>query len=265
MPSFLFMKEKPVETTLYAELIRRGLPADYAKRTAEELDDHRVDLLANLRAAGAANPEAVADERLGKTRVLAKRIARDYHRRSWFGRWPLVSFVVLPPLVLATAWTGVVLVLFGVGKIWTWSGGAPGEIWSPVEYTRLSWGLALGVFSFLVPAVVAWFYGRVVLQTTQSRMLVLTACLGIGLLNSLPRHSYRIDPAKPELAMNLISVPFCDPMDAASLRQLASPVAASQLLTPVLIGVILVWRDNSRRRTSLLAISDGSEPARVAA
>ncbi len=265
MPS----QKRIAESTLYAELIRRGLPADYARRTADELDDHRADLLADLRASNATDPDAIADERLGETRQLANRIARDYRQRSWFGRWPLLSFVVLPPFVLAAAWACAVLTLLGVGRLWTWSGGAPGEIWSPVEHARLAWGFTLGLFAFIVPAGVAWLHSRVALSKSPSRAFVLTACLGIGLLNSLPYHDYRVDPADPSLAMNLISVPFCDPMDAASLsaciQQLAKPITLSQLLTPILVGLLVVLLDARHRRGALLASPASADRVRVAA
>lgn len=263
-------KTEPAEKTLYAELIRRGLPTDYACRTAEELDDHRTDLLADLRAQNADDPEAIANERLGETRALAKRIAGDYQRRSWFGRWPSVSFIVLPPAILAAVWTGLVLTLALAGRLWTWSGGAPGEIWSPVENARLSWGLTLGVFAFVVPASIAWFYGRLALQTTQSRCFVLTACLGIGLLNSLPSHSYRVDPADPELAVNLVMLPFCDLTEpagvaAACARQWTKPVIACQLLVPMIVGGILLYRDQQRRWKAKHLAFDQKSPRLTAA
>lgn len=256
------LRSKKAETTLYAELIRRGLPADYAQRTAEEIDDHRYDLLAELRQANTADPYAIVDERLGETRQLAEEISRDYRRRSWLGRWSLLSFVILPPAVLTAGWFGTVLLLLGIGRVCTWFGGSPGEVWSPVNHAVMSWVFALGLFAFVVPAGIAWLYGRTALRVTQSRAFVLAACLGIGILNSIPQHDYRIDPANPELAMNLVSVPFCDPTDPdsflACVRQWAKPVAACQLITPVLAGAIVVLLDERRRRALLASAPEGT-------
>lgn len=264
------LTQEPPETTLYSELIRRGLPADYARRTAEELDDHRADLLNDLRANNAADPNTIANERLGETRQLAKKIARNYRRRTWLGRWPLVNFVVLPPVVLVAMWGGVVLTLLGLGRLWTLSGGESGEIWSPVEHARLSWLLTLGLFAFVVPSCIAWFYGRVALRMTQSRAFVLSACLGIGLLNSIPSHTYRVDPANPELAVNLISVPSCDLTDPAGLFACVclwatTPFMASQFFAPVLIGTLIVSLDTRRRRAALLAPAAEADRLRLAA
>lgn len=263
MPSRNHPNGANAETTLFAELVRRGLPAGYARRTAEEIEDHRADLLVDLSSA------EEADERLGDLGVLARSIARDYRRRSWFGRWPVLSFAVLPPLLLAASWAGVALALLGIGELWTWSGGASGELWSPVEHARVAWAFTLGLFAFIVPAGVAWSCSRLALRRSPSRAFVMTACLGIGLLNSLPHHDYRVDPADPSLAMNLISVPFCDPMDPVSLvacaNQLTKPIILCQLLAPILVGLLVVLHDARRRRTSLLAPPAPASPVPIAA
>lgn len=263
------LPSKNAETTLYAELIRRGLPADYARRTAEELDDHRADLLADLRASKAKDPAAIANERLGETRQLAKKIARDYRRRTWIGRWPLLSCVLLPPALLLFSWAIVVLGLLGLGSLVTLAGGEPGTIWSPVAYAKASWILCLVVFAFLVPAGIAWLVSRVALKTTRLRYCALLAVVGVGFLNSLPHHEYRLDPEDPTLAMNLISIPICDPIEPAwfgtSLRQLRKPILATQLAVPILVGGLVIAMDERRRRVALLSPTDTDGEGRLAA
>jgi hypothetical protein len=48
-----------------AELIRRGLPADYAERAALELAEHHRDLVDELRNAGWTDTHAVLEARAG--------------------------------------------------------------------------------------------------------------------------------------------------------------------------------------------------------
>lgn len=267
MPSSLLRSAKPAETTLYAELVRRGLPADYARRTAEELDDHRADLLADLHAAGAENAEAIADEQLGETRKLAKRIASDYQRRSWFGRWPLTSFLLAPPLVLCAVWCACVLGIFAISAVAHWLDG-PGM---PAEYTtgrniETAWGFyyfAVTAFSFLVPCVVAWWYSRFALTGAQSRAYLLIACLSFGLMNGLVYHQVWIVPNNADRAMNGFGVYFGD---ATAMAQFFSrPIQLAQLLTPVLVGVVLLWRDNLQRKSALLATTIDTEATSLAA
>ncbi len=267
MPSYLLRSVKPAETTLYAELVRRGLPADYARRTAQELDDHRADLLADLRADGDTDPVSIADERLGETRKLAKRIASDYQRRSWFGRWPLVSFLLAPPLVLCAVWYACVLGIFAISAVAHWFGG-PGM---PAEYTtgrniEAAWGFyyfSVTVFSFLIPCLVAYWYSRFALTAAQSRAYLLMACLSFGLMDGLVYHQVWINPDYANRAANGFGVYFGD---AAAMSQFFSrPIQLAQLLAPVLVGVALLWRDNRRRAGAMLATSIETDPTRLAA
>lgn len=97
--------QEPMES-LAAELIRRGLPPDYAQRAAAELAEHRRDLVEELVSqGGAANAaEAAADRRLGEPRELVRKLAREYRRRTLAGRWPIATFVVSPLLTAYASW-----------------------------------------------------------------------------------------------------------------------------------------------------------------
>lgn len=246
------------ETTLYAELIRRGLPTDYARRTAEELDDHRADLLADLRAQHAEHPEAIANERLGESRALAKRIASDYQRRSWFGRWPLISFLLLPPVLLIAAWTTLFAAIGGLATLAIWITGSPGEYTTgrSIESARTFYYFAFAIISVAIPLAVAWWYSRYALTAAQSRVYLLLACLSFGLANGLLHHDLWIDPNDASQAMNGFGMPL--PYIAAPLelvKYYAQPVQFAQLLIPVLVGGVLLYRDQCRRQRSLFVLS----------
>lgn len=92
--------QRPLET-LHTDLIRRGLPAWYVRRVAEELEDHQEDLEAN------ALPGS--ESRLGNVAELADRIVAEFRASRFAGRHPALVFVIAPiPLVVLT-WVGIAL------------------------------------------------------------------------------------------------------------------------------------------------------------
>ena len=99
---------------LYAQLVRRGLPAEYARRAAAELVDHLRDLLDELQAVGMSESQAAAEasHRLGDSRTLVKKTVREYQRRYWCGRWPLITFLLGPIPVLVFTWVVFCFVAF---------------------------------------------------------------------------------------------------------------------------------------------------------
>ena len=66
------------------ELIRRGLPADYASSAAAELADHHRDLVGELCNTGMDESAAAreAAQRLGDHRSLVKKSVREFQRRQ---------------------------------------------------------------------------------------------------------------------------------------------------------------------------------------
>lgn len=262
MPS----QERSVEPTLYAELIRRGLPADYAQRTADELDDHRADLLADLHSADADNPDEIANERLGETRQLAKKIARDYQRRSWFGRWPLISFLIAPVVILNAVWTAIIYAIYLVGVFVIWTTGGSLEGGEAGRDTGSAWVfyyVVLIAFSFLIPCAVTWWYSRYALLGAQSRAYLLAACLSFGFMNGLVYHDVWVDPDNAEVAMNGFGMMLGDV--STMTKFFLRPIQLAQLLAPVLVGVVLLHRDRRRRLNALLAAPACEGPVRVAA
>ncbi|MGD9637418.1 MAG: hypothetical protein AB7U97_29370, partial [Pirellulales bacterium] len=62
------------------ELIRRGLPIDYAQRAAQELAEHRCDVISELELGGMESTTAAqeAARRLGDDRLLVKKTVREF-------------------------------------------------------------------------------------------------------------------------------------------------------------------------------------------
>ena len=98
------------------DLVCRGLPVDYAQRAAAELADHYRDLVAEFRATGMDEPAAdeEANRRLGDTRTLVKKTVREYQRRFWCGRWPLMTFLLGPLPAMCLVSLAIALVLAGI-------------------------------------------------------------------------------------------------------------------------------------------------------
>jgi hypothetical protein len=109
---------EPLDAVM-ADLIRRGLPAEYAQRAASELTDHHRDLVEELQVAGWTASHAVseASRRLGDPRALVKKTVREYQFRYWCGRWPLLTFFLGPVPGLLVVWLITGLTLAGIGWI----------------------------------------------------------------------------------------------------------------------------------------------------
>lgn len=107
-----------------AELVRRGLPIEYAQHVAAELDDHRHDLFVELRASGLDEFAATAESarRLGGSQCLIKRTVKEYRRRHWCGRWPIVAFLLGPVPAVIAAWIATGLAVLCVLWPLAWLG-----------------------------------------------------------------------------------------------------------------------------------------------
>lgn len=149
---------------LLAQLLRRGLPADYAQRAVAELADHHEDLVDELRAAGDSESRAAAEaaRRLGEARTLVKKTAREYQRRYWCGRRPLVTFLLGPIPLMILAWLALTLIAFCI--IWplermgvTANPEVDGIV-SPLEYwsTCVAQSMYLLISPALVLLALAW-------------------------------------------------------------------------------------------------------------
>ena len=104
---------------MVADLIRHGLPAEYAQRAAAELADHHRDLVEEVQSAGWTESYAAseASRRLGETRALVRKTVREYRQRYWCGRWPLLTFFLGPISGLLTLWLISGLALAAIGWI----------------------------------------------------------------------------------------------------------------------------------------------------
>jgi hypothetical protein len=169
---------------LAVAMIRHGLPAEYVERTAAEIVDHHRDLVTELRATGLSESQAAAEaaRRLGDSRTLVKKTVREYQRRHWCGRWPILSFVVAPPLAFVVAWwmAGAVLVLsFRLC-------GIHGSADISNVFVRLGVGHMFGITMFhVVPMLVAIGFVHYARRAACGMAWMVASGLGIGLFAAL--------------------------------------------------------------------------------
>ena len=101
------MASHPSRDELRSELRRQKLPQAYIERLLAELDDHYEDLLEERSTSmGAARKLQLEQDdlsvRLGEPAQLALFAAEKYHARSFWGRHPVVTFLIGPlPLLVA--------------------------------------------------------------------------------------------------------------------------------------------------------------------
>ncbi|MDY3554036.1 hypothetical protein R5W24_003153 [Gemmata sp. JC717] len=77
-------------------VLRRGLPAEYVARLAEELRDHVAELEEH-------EPGATAEARLGAAEAVADTAVREYRAGRFAGRHPILVFLLVPVLAVEFA------------------------------------------------------------------------------------------------------------------------------------------------------------------
>jgi hypothetical protein len=93
------MDDRPWQLEFAQQLKRQGLPRGYTERLLEELTDHHHDLMEEevMNAS-----ESVT--RLGRSDNIASTAAQEYRRSSFVGRHPRIVFLLCPFAVLPVLW-----------------------------------------------------------------------------------------------------------------------------------------------------------------
>jgi hypothetical protein len=254
-----------VPETFAAELVRRGLPVEYAQRTAAELADHRVDLASELEATG-MDCDTVAHEvkrRLGDESVILKKTVREYQQRHWCARWPLITFLLAPIPSLIIVWYSLGILLWLIAssliKLGLLSASdadtALCALPADIKYVVL-----VSLF-LLVPATVMYFFGRLARRAALGWTWIgLVACL-LGLFVGDVKWE-RIGPGsqivmRDRQTLEVIEQPqqhdyvitLGIPFNAGAIAELkrwwlGSPLQIAQLLLPsaVALGMVLHGR-----------------------
>ncbi|WP_010588428.1 hypothetical protein [Schlesneria paludicola] len=125
---------------LHEELNKRKLPPSYSARLIEEFTDHLTDLQEV-----SPNMEAVksAEAKLGTPESLAAAAEREYLKRTFSGRHPILTFLFLPIPVVAI--TSVVMIYLLFRCQYEFTPTYPAHLEKP---TMFEWFMAYGCMYF---------------------------------------------------------------------------------------------------------------------
>lgn len=185
---------------LRCRLVELGCPRRRMRQLIQEITDHREDLTRAATLKGLSGEEAViwVNAQLGDPLYLAEHQMILLRRSSWFGRYSLISFFLLPLLMVPVLWALLLALDLYVGY-------ALGFDWDPKKFRvaadnpvvfhqlvlafHLAGSLAFGLVAFLF----CWLARR----AAAGRRWMLVAC-GICTLYalftwvSISRHNFAI-------------------------------------------------------------------------
>jgi hypothetical protein len=156
------MASQPWRNRLIEALHRQALPSDYVERLVTELSDHATNLSLENQSMEA---QLDLDARLGTPEQLAAAAKREFQRRTFAGRYPVVTFLAGPfvaviatfaatMLLLATSYLLLDLSLGGSLRANEETNTQP----SPFEISLFEAGIL--VVCFVPFALSAWYFAR---------------------------------------------------------------------------------------------------------
>jgi hypothetical protein len=134
-------------------LTELACPPALLRRKLRELAEHHEDLKHDALEDGLSDTdaEARADDRLGEPFALASQLAAALRQASWWGRHPVVGFVLLPPFAVIALYVLFLYAEFGLGRIFYTEKqlGAFSEAETSLKYCQLTvqWTYYVAVFS----------------------------------------------------------------------------------------------------------------------
>ena len=246
------MASNKLLSEVHEQLSCRDLPLEYVERSVAELSDHHTDIVEELQREGVTQDDSVrmAADRLGEPRQLAKKIAHDYQRRTFCGRWPLFSFILAPlPMMF---FVQVVLFFMFAACITgiDWLGGS----WvRTAPKGSLAAALCIGLYGILavlVPALIALWWGNVALRTTCNRVYTLAVCILIGVFSGGMYHLVFFDTRVGQPTFGFGQLMYISGWDDL-VSVYIQPMHFIQLVTPLLAGLLVIAYGRLVRRKSL--------------
>ncbi len=235
----------PSRDELRNELTRRGLPPAYIERLLSELDDHYVDLLeersstmsaarklqfeesnAILQPSPAGRGQVESDtaapssamssaqQRLGEPTHLALFAAEQYQARSFWGRHPIVTFLLAPLPLLILCWiaTMISMTFAGNGISYVcehWLGISEANV-KPGEHLLAQVGVIVAVSWLLIvmsPLVVAWLLCRIATRNALDWRWPTAACALLAFVAGCLSVSYQL-AVQPHEGQFMIGLSF---------------------------------------------------------
>jgi len=185
---------------LRCRLVELGCPRCRMRQLVQEVTDHREDLkqAASLKGLSEAEADAWVNAQLGDPLYLAEQQMILLRRSSWFGRYSLISFFLLPLLTVPILWGALLALDLSVGY-------ALGFGWDPKKFRMaadnpvvfhqllLAFRLAVDVAFGLVTLLFCWLSRR----AAAGRRWMLVACgicslYGLFTWIRIARHNFTI-------------------------------------------------------------------------
>lgn len=241
------------------ELVRRGLPENYARGTAAELADHHRDLVEELRAGGLSlmTAEDEAAKRLGDYRMLVKKAVREFQSRHWCGRWPLLTFFIGPVPLVILLWTATSLVCWAI----VWPLQRLGIIGPQEPDGIMSWGewaVIYGFrywFFFATPALVLCYLGRKAsrasLSCTWVTLSAVVLALFAGSFSFMLRDNMLTISTPVYVGLQFPGFHWAELLKATWQWYTQTPMHTFQSVLPLSIAGVLVWRAKQQQFRSL--------------
>lgn len=170
---------------LRAELVRRELPLVYVQRFVDELTDHITDSTEDsMRKDAHESPAACAA--LGDPTEIAAQAASHYQARTFAGRHPVWSFVVLPIVALPALWvaSAAISLLAGESLGYLFASFWP---WMKESHPRMIALCVVGwLWVYVAPAMLsAIVFSRLARRAAVNWRWSMAACAGLALVGSL--------------------------------------------------------------------------------
>jgi hypothetical protein len=141
----------PKLETLGSMLSDRGVPSAYAHRLLDELAEHHEELTLRLTTEDGLSPDAAAaeaDRRLGDPNTLADAAVAAMRNTSWIGRHPIFALVLLPAMMLPTAWAVLLLAVACINGMLSPSF----RVGDLSEHARTLLSLSCAACAYVIPA-----------------------------------------------------------------------------------------------------------------
>jgi hypothetical protein len=236
---------------LRRELRRQRLPAAYIARLLSELDDHYTDLLEERSSSmgSARKLEFQSDDleqRLGYPTQLAVFAAERYHARSFWGRHPVVTYVLGPLPLLIAMWVvylaSIQIPVYCVGTFgermgwWTQAGSEVAAqnhlLVQAILLTIFTWGVLV-----LPPLGAALALCRVYRRNRLDWRWPVLGCAVLALLVAAFQVSWRLDTGPSVAERGLFLAGIIPPISARAVLLFSAKFAAAMA-----IGLLLVKR-----------------------
>jgi len=243
---------------LQAALARQKLPPFYVERLVAELSDHITDSLEDRMSTDAKDLRHFTSP-LGSPTAVAAAAIGEFRKRRFSTRHPILSFVVMPVLLLLVGWISVVLLFVLGAQAVLWLSGESGEKFP--QWLIACLPVLTGAFVLAPIVLVAALVCRVAGRSAIGWKWPVIACIllafvggaalfdvkvsGVdrGVLHETTFKDVRPAPNKDQRHM----------MFGFGLNMRPHPWQVVQFLVPLAVCGLFVWRQHSQRRQHVLA------------